>query len=627
MSSQFLFLTFLTSILTIYLYRSQLQKIGENTTFLLFRNHLEEIEKRKEQEKIYEHERGLKFEKKFPTINKIPFFGRLVDRLYKEGCWYSCGLALIIAIHGYFVLSSLGNHSFFVDELFHALIAKNWFEYHELFKVGENYLYSRGSLVSILAIVSKTIFSNFKDEFAYRLPIALSSMLNVTFIYILSKRVVEKKLALFITLLFATDIWFLEFARYLRFYTPSITIILILLIYVIQSNFSTKSISLSGLFSIIFYLILNEYFLFIGSFFGMILLARLYQINKRIFYLFSFLFMIAGLIAILFRIIQMGSYMETYNFLNYNLYSFTYTIAHIKWLALNYWYALIGIFLSLPVILKSFNENIRGNFKNLEFLLLFNLYNYAIIFGIMDHVQYNFTFRPFLFILPISILVSIVLISANYISQNRRGLRKYFLFFMLILIIPNIIILLSYHSCEYGARFYPYKLVFEHQPLIIDTKTPNVFVENYIHENNISDYSIFVVALNEYPFTYYTDMDPDYLVRWKGSSVDGMSRMGTPMIWDPLIFSNKIKSENARNHVFIIGSAEVYRLRNPLYKVIYNRDYAAESPESITKTLESDLGKYQIYVGKDNISRVYYIPVMGYTSDERPVSVPVSRIY
>jgi len=573
-------------------------------TFWQNREVIDEIEEEASKEEEQEEKRKGEFSEKYPRISKIPVFRNIVRWMYKEGWWYSVGLISIIAVYSFLVLYKLGDYSFQVDEFYHALIAKNWFEQHELFKVAENYTYYRGALVSLSAILSKTIFPSINDEFAYRLPIALFGIINVVLIYVLSKKILNNKISLLVTLLFATDIWFVEFARYLRFYTPSITIILLLSIYLINKDFSTKALLFSFCLSIALYFLLTEYFLFIAFFMCAVLLPRLWTKNKKIFLLFFFLSIVLALLLILYRIAQMGFYMGTYNFLNYNLFDLTYTIAHLKWLSLNYWYVLIGVILSLPLCLKSFINALKGRLNKLDLIFLFTQFNFLVIFGYIDHVEYGFTFRPFLFILPIGILTSVIVFYKLLLHK-----KTLIYFFLLILIISNGYILLSYNPTSYGEHFYPYKLVHEKQPIIIDTKTPYIFFENYVDKNNISNYSTFVVALNEYTLVYYTGMKPDYLVRWKGSSISGFSTLGVPMIWDPDEFVNKIKEENFRGQeVFIITYATIYPVENPLYKFVFNRDYALEAHGRIAQILENDLKDYRIYVGKDNLSSVYYIP-------------------
>ena len=300
----------------------------------------------------------------------------------------------------------------------------------------------------------------------------------------------------------------------------------------------------------------------------------------------------------------MGFYMKTYNILNYNLFDLTATIAHFKWLSLNYWYVVIAIGASSPFFFKSLLNALKGDSNKINFIFLFVLFNFLVIFGYIDHVNYNFTFRPFLFILPVGIVAS-VLVFYNVLFHKKILIYMV----LLILIMSNSYILSSNYATEYGEHFYPYKLFFEKQPLIIDTKTPYIFFENYIAANDITEYSTFVIALNEYPFVYYTNKSPTYLVRWKGSNIDGVSALGTPMIWVPDEFFSEVQKENSKgNCVFIVTYATIYPVKNPLYKFIFDMDYASEANGHIAQILESDFEKYRIYIGKDNLSSVYLIP-------------------
>lgn len=373
-----------------------------------------------------------------------------------------------------------------------------------------------------------------------------------------------------------------------------------------NKNFSLKALSLSFCLSISFYFLLAEYFFFIAFFVGVILLSKLRHKNKKEFMIFVSILIFLIVYMILYRINQMGFFMNTYNILDYNLFDLTYTIAHLKWLSLNYWYVVIAIIPSLLIILKSFFNNFRFDFvnKKINFIFLFVLFNLLVIFGYLDNVSYNFTFRAFLFMLPAGIVAS-VFIFYNVFFQKKTLMYA----FLILLIVSNSYVLSSNYATEYGEDFYPYKLFAEKQPLIIDTKTPYLFFENYTDANNITNYSTFVIALNEYPFVYYTNMSPTYLVRWKGSFIGNLSTIGTPIIWDPDEFANTVQEENHKgNSVFIITHATIYPIKNPLYKFIFDKDYAQEANGRIAQILENDFDKYKIYISKDNWSSVYYVP-------------------
>ena len=300
----------------------------------------------------------------------------------------------------------------------------------------------------------------------------------------------------------------------------------------------------------------------------------------------------------------MGFLANTYDFLDYDLFDLSYTIAHLKWLSLNYWYVVIALSLSLPIFLKSGLNFLKNNLNTKYFIFLFILFNFSIIFGFIDHIKYNFTFRTFLFALPVAIMASIF-VFYNILFQKK----KTFYAFFVLLILLNSYLLSAYNATEYGDYFYPYKLFAEKQPLIIDTKTPNLFFKNYVDTYNISDYSTFVVGPHDYFFVYYTNTSPSYLVRWKGSFIEGLSLIGTPIIWDPDDFVASLQKENRIGRsVFIITFATIYPIYNPLYKFTFDIDYAPEANTRISQILENDFKNFKIYTGKDNLSSVYYFP-------------------
>ena len=81
------------------------------------------------------------------------------------------------------------------------------------------------------------------------------------------------------------------------------------------------------------------------------------------------------------------------------------------------------------------------------------------------------------------------------------------------------------------------------------------------------------------------------------------------MIWEPDEFFSEVQEEKSKgNYVFIITYATIYPVKNPLYKFIFDRDYAPEANGHIAQILESDFEKYRIYIGKDKLSSVYLIP-------------------
>src|SRR3989344_2831712 len=189
-------------------------------TFFSSKNEAKEgLVQEKTQEENNEARRKEEFGSRFSRINKLPILSKIVRRMYQEGWSYSLSLILILIVGSSFYFYGLGNYGFQGDEYYHATVANVFFESGKLFSLG-NQSYTRSPLTSLLPIGSKYFFTyahiSATNEFIYRFPIAVLSIISIIFIYLIAKLHLPKKYSLLITLLYTTEIWFIYFARFLR---------------------------------------------------------------------------------------------------------------------------------------------------------------------------------------------------------------------------------------------------------------------------------------------------------------------------------------------------------------------------------------------------------------------------
>jgi len=552
-------------------------------TFYSSRDRVEkEIEQEKNKEERSEALRKEEFSSKFPRINRIWGLRSVVRWMYKEGWWFSVGLIAIVLVASFFIFRHLGSFGFQVDEIYHALIIKNFKSNYSLFKVSEGFYYYRGLLVSAIAMFFSLFQFGLKDEFMYRLPTACIGIVNIFLVYLLSKKVIGKKFALIPTFLFGLDSLFLIFDRYLRFYAPSITIMLILgLLY---SKKEKINYYLILIISILSAFLLNEFFIFISLFFILVLFFNK-KISKAM--LLGFIILTMLVLSIYFYNLMNTNANFISNILSLNFKS-DFMLFHIKWLFNAYPLVII----SSIILAISFSMTKDSNLKK---MLSMSIFVYFVIFFIIDLTNFNFTFRVFLFILPIQIILAVYL--------YRFFKNQIVVLFVVFLLFCTLILNLNCVPSFAGDSFCSPKYVMEKQPIIIDTRSPPLFVKSYIKDNNLDNAVVFSVSLNDMFYDYYFGSTPDYLVRWEGSIKDKKSSLGTPTLFTKEELVNEIDENRKSNKTSIVVTyATIYNINNPLYRHLKGFN-PSEAPLDIGVYLENSGNK--VYTGEDNYSSVY----------------------
>jgi hypothetical protein len=579
--------------------------------FFIFSSSLErveqEIEDENENEALAEERRQMEFNWKFPIIAKLdlnygfrysisekniplliivtllcPFIFlirsvyKFVKWMYKEG-WSSLILIFIVLIGAYFYFNCLGNYGFQGDEYYHAMVVKTYFETGKLFYIND-ISYTRSSLTSLLVISSKYIFDflgiNASEEFILRFPIALISLFSIILIYLISKIYINKKYSLLITLIYTTEVWFIYFARYLRFYSIALFISL-LIFYLSVLNLKNKKILLVLLVLSIFFSIVVIDYIFVLSFFILYLLIK-ELVNERRYSLISFMVLVA-IVLIIFLYFYIS-----YKNNNYLSLRFDYSkmSKEINYLLLNYSFILIPFILSIFLINKKPKE-----------LYLYTLFNFLFLIFYITMVSSYFSFRPIYFFLPLMFILAII--SLRYCFNNRNLLFT-FLFFILIL---NFCQSLNYPINSPGDFYYPTKLIYERSDIIESSKDIPVFLNEYIHNESLNNDSL-VILIGGGGISAYSDI---LKVNYVFSSVYSDS------VSNDLQDMESILNDNKDKRIFLIAYANAYPNRiNFLYFYLWSgTKYVTQANPTFVKYLETNNNFKLVYTSQDRYSKVF----------------------
>lgn len=501
-------------------------------------------------------------------------------------------LYIIIILYLSIYVYSIWRYSFQFDEFYHAIIVKNWFELWKFPYINETYwYYYRWMLVWILWIISDYIFSflniGLSKEFIYRFPIILLSWINVYLIFNISRFFLNEKLSLIVSLLYISEIWFFYMWAYFRTYNLWLTLILIILLNLFKNNFNIKSIIIWIITSILWLLLIENWFLFIWAFLWLVLLEKIYKINKKYFYILLISWIIIFIIMVWYIYMSMSNYSQTYNIFKLNL-DITFNKNYFIWLVTNYYYILIALIPALIILIKYKDSNS----KYLWYFILFHIF---IIFGYINFTFYNFTFRFLFYFLPI-LLIPIVLFF-NFVFNNNKIL--YLLIWLWFLQ------LFSFFPSWEWSYYHPYKRIYEKQPFIIDNKSSFEIIKQYATDNKLENYEIWNLSLFWYPNIYYWWKNWDYLFRWKWSSIKEISLIWEKHIWDLIEFINVI--DNSKNLFIIVYPTTQKQIENPLWELLY---WNKNSLEASSKMYEYISEKYEdnlIYISKDWVWKVYFI--------------------
>lgn len=515
--------------------------------------------------------------------NTVNFDNLLPFKLSKSTTTY---ILLTIVAAGFLINShGIGTYGFQVDEYFHAEVASNYIDDEVLFRLGNGESYTRSPITSILPVISNKTFEllhiNASEEYVFRIPIVLSSLLSIVFIYLISRLYLSRDYSLAISVLFTLEIWFIYFAKYLRFYAPSLAIMLcILFLFLKYQHKKILSYSLI-LISILFYLILNDYFLIIILFLVSYELIKLYRKKS---FKSLILFLCVTFIAILYIYIDRLLFnngtnpTEVYNSAVLQLNTEN-MMRQVNWLFLNY-----PLYVSLVIIGAT---TLTRKYSYLYFYILLNL-TFFILY--LQNVSYNFTFRPYYFFIPIFIPLAVIALVHVF-----NGNRKIILPILISLILLSGYQTFNFNISEPGDKYFPTKLVYEKIEIVEGNHDVYTFIKNYIDSKSIHEYKIIFLGGGSL-YTYYNlEIDKIY-----GAATQDKSTINL------MDFEREIFTSNKK--VFIIAPANIYNNRiNYLYYHLWGINSITELSPKFSDYIEERDDLECIYLSRDGYSKIYTV--------------------
>ncbi len=185
-------------------------------TFYKNRDRVEkEIEDEKQKEEDEEKQRYHDFEYKFPTLNRIWGLKHIVRWMYKEGWFYSVGLILIIFYGSFLRFFELGKQSLWIDEIYSYQAVDSIIK-NGIPVLSSGITYYREIVYSY--IVAGIVYFLGNSELILRTVSAIVGTVSIWIIYLIVKKIFNKRLAIFSTLIFSLLVWEIIYSRILRFY-------------------------------------------------------------------------------------------------------------------------------------------------------------------------------------------------------------------------------------------------------------------------------------------------------------------------------------------------------------------------------------------------------------------------
>ncbi|MDD5606819.1 MAG: hypothetical protein PHN37_03095 [Candidatus Pacebacteria bacterium] len=494
-------------------------------------------------------------------------------------------ISLLVLILYFYKLGGFGIQ---MDGFYHANVVKEYFKTEELFAN-----YTRSKLTSLLGVWSTQLFSflkiNANQEFILRFPFALLGVINVLLVYLLTKEYAKnKKIAAVTALLFTIDPWIIQFARYFRFYTPSITVILFCLYLIKKENFSIKILLLTFFISAMAYLYLQEFLLVLLCFIGLLLIIRLIEEKKVVFALPPAIFLV---LLIGKRLLSAVNSNATYDLVSWS-FDFEKMKTMFLWLLYNYGFYL---FLSLGAIISAliaFWQKKDLKLSKKYYLEVFLLINLVFLFFYVVHVPFNFTFRPILFFLPLLYILAVNIFYKIFPLNKNAEL------FLLFVFLVTLAFSIKYHVNEEGDKYFPTRLVYEKIEIATGNKDMANFLKGYLTQNKIEKYFVHYVGLSGGHLNYYLNIDlkKNGLVTYRHSAKAKST----------LAELKKNIEENPNHTHFIVINANAQTGRvNYVYKIFWDKDFVTEVSPSFAIYVKNNGNFKEIYLSKDGASKIY----------------------
>jgi len=486
-------------------------------------------------------------------------------------------IIIILCLSLFVYFYKLGNFCFQMDEYFHAAVIQRILN-------RQPFSYRRSLFTSYAGALSSVFFNFLKikasQEFIFRTPIALTGVISALLIYFISSRRMKGKFALMTSLIFITEVWFIYFSRYLRFYMPSIAMMLFIIWFIDKMNFNYVSLLTSLIVSILCYFYLSVYFLFFTIFITFVFVAKIIN-DKKI------LLLVPILVPVVFLVIKKASRLLNSNS-PYNLISWQLNPVDMQrmfdWITSNYGFFFLLSLSSLPVFFfLVFKE--KNIFRVIKTYLIeaYVYLNVFFLFFYIVNVPFNFTFRPILFFLPfmfISAVTSIVLI-----FKERTAI-----IVLAMVLLSNIFSTVYFYVDEEGDQYFPTKLVYERLDFATGNKDIANFIENYAKLTNNNNYVIHYIGLGDGHLAHYLKPEnkqkvlPDY--RYSYSRDADLSDL----------LENIKRSSLKTNFVVINANAYPSRL---------GKTRKTEADPKFVSYIENNSSFKELYLSKDGYSRVF----------------------
>lgn len=568
-----------------------LTALGVAFGFLAFYKNRDKIEKDLEDEKQKEEDEEKRrydnFPYKFPTLSRVWGLNGIVRWMYKEGWFYSVGLILIVALGFVLRIWKFNNLGLAFDEVFQVFSA-NSLNDGFLPSMG-NGLYLRGILISYLGFFISNI--GFDSLVAVRIPVVLAGILIIPLVYVISKKIgITKKYSLLVATLVCLELMLIQFSRISRFYLIStLAILFFLLLFLSLKKPKILPLIILTIFSFLSEISITIFL--VASLFTTYFIVNIKNLKEDKKYLFSILIIILSLLIFFFfyMLIYQSTFLD--RILTLNLEA-NYLHKYVYWLFSVYPHYVLLAFVGLITTLK------RGN--NKKFIPIF-FFIFLMILLAINLLDYNYTIRSFIVLIPVMFLASI-----KGLSSISRIVPKILTITFAALMIFSLIYDLKDLPINYGDKYNMEKIMYEKLPIVLDWENPSIYIRDHYEEGDI----LVSHAVNPYFLYYYIDKKPDLSVRHIGTSryvngtyYDQFSEIRVIDNSDDLDSFIKESLDNGKR-VWVLSSGVNWGVDNPFYEKYFGKPIILEAPTQITDYLRIQQDNLE-YIGKDNMTRIY----------------------
>jgi hypothetical protein len=401
----------------------------------------------------------------------------LVSPPARFGWLIMSGILLVIA--GLYAVN-LSGYGFQMDELYGAREVKTFFADGKLFYLEDTY-YGRSEVTTLIGIAAAALADRWPGvislEDALRIPMLVLSVFGVWLFYVLLRRFTSEVVAISGAAFVGLETYLVYFATYYRFYAIS-TFFLALTFYVLI-RYSSRHVALvSAVIWAFGYFVLTEYCLLISAFLLAWYLLRLWSQRhqvSRVEWLLAgggvVLCPVVAAIGLLGRI-ESGSV--------YSLLALEFNPGAMvlmgRWLFINYAPFLVTAVLGAVSLGMVWWRHGSRALPVWSILVMFVWANILFLFGYIVHASFNFTFRVTLFFLPALFVVLFVVL-----RESMRFSERFIAAVAVVSIGSVLAASFWYRTDAPGDRFFPTKLLYEKQPIVVANDAVARYLNATIH--------------------------------------------------------------------------------------------------------------------------------------------------